>query len=329
MCLERCDGEPNDDCIYEPSEHHPAEYDGDGERDSNGREYNPYSGSITPSEGRCNAVLTNYDERYGERRFCTQLPASQFGGDSEFCHNHRGRATAKRAKDLLGETTVHAKSILHEFDRLRPIKKVLALALYDSLTAQSMYDFEVDVQEIEISFADDRREHPIPPDIEPLLEPSDDGDDDGPWLSIGIPVPNDHAYRCFCLAQAAFDEIKRVKINETIAEDGLLGESIAASGTAESGHIVDTVTEEIEHPLNLAYSRLTKDRKEDLKIGGVLVDDESDVEVTVDGAEDLIMDVDPLPETTTTESTMDLNDALGDERVVDAARDEIETGDAE
>jgi len=316
MCIERCDGNPDEECIYEPSEHHPAECD---ERlsDSNGNEYNPHAGSITPSEGRCNARLTSWRERYGEPRYCGRLPARQFGEDSDFCHVHKGRETmTDRAKELLGATTLSSKSIFYEFDHLPPLKKVLGLALYDSLVEQSAFDFEVNVQTVEVEFDDEHREHPLPPDIGPRL-------DENERLAVGIPVPTTHVYRCFCLAQAAFDEVKRVQINETIAEDGLLDESVAASGTNEAGQIVDTVTEDVEHPLNLAYSRLTKDRKQDLKLGGINVDEQTDVEVNVGNTEDLIMDVDPSPEATASDATMDLNETLGDDEVVETARREL------
>jgi len=321
MCIERCDGKPNDDCVYEPDEHHPAEVD--ERREDEYGEYNPASGSVTPSEGRCNATLRHWRTRYGERRYCAALPASWFGEDSEFCSTHEDRETmAERAKDLLGSTTIHSKSIFYEFDHLRPLKKVLGLALYDSLVEQSRYDFEPNVQTVTISFDEENREQPIPPDVAMEVDANMD-------LSVGIPVPTEHVYRCFCLAQAAFDEVKRVKINERIAEDGLLGESVAATGTDESGQIVDSITEDIEHPLNLAYSRLTKDRQEDLKLGGIAVDGEPDVAVSVEGAEDLIMDVDPVPEATASESTMELNDTLGDDEVVAKAEKELREGDSD
>jgi hypothetical protein len=40
--------------------------------------------------GRCGAVLTNWPERYGEKRYCTRLPVASFvEGGSQYCYEHR------------------------------------------------------------------------------------------------------------------------------------------------------------------------------------------------------------------------------------------------
>lgn len=280
---------------YEPEEPHPSEYDGENHVDSNDREYNPFSGSITPSPspqkcecgscgdvGHCNAPLTNWRERYDEPRYCMRLPESKFVDDgSQFCKDHKSReAIMERASDLF-ETGLHVKGLVNFFNQVAPWKEVYAVAIFESLLSDSTYNFETTDRPYTVDFSDTDE---IPIDLKEKL-------DDDDTIEMAVPVPSNHFHRWTPLWNASADTIKKININETLMTEGLEGESLAAHGTDDSGQIVDTETEDVEHHLNLPYSRLVKDHKAHLKQGGVPIENDSDVEVNLGGTPELIMDL--------------------------------------
>jgi hypothetical protein len=303
MCIE-CD-DPDvttaDDCPYDADEHHPNYfYDvlgndkSDQKYDSNYRQYNPYSGSLTPSEDRCNALLTNYDERYGEKRYCMQKPHMADGRpDNPFCRFHRERKfTMARAKDML-KHGLYSQTIAHVYENITPFKRVLALGLYDSLVDDSTFDFEMELRSHTIDFSDSDRDLPI--EMEAELE-------DG-VLPVDVPTPTVKVHRAIALWHAAVDEIKKLNINEILFEDGMIQET-----TIEIDGQEKTISD--EHSLHLSYSRLSGDTADHLEYGGVTVDEEDDVSVNIE-SQDLVLEADPDPEAMQDTNDMPLHDIDG------------------
>lgn len=287
MCIEKC-AEGDDEvpqCPFNNDEHHPSFYDDNHDsrpRDSNDREYNPWAGSQTPTEGKCNALLTNYEERYDEKRYCMGFPTAHFNvkDPSQFCKHHKYRESfMKHAKEMF-KHGLSSQSIMHIFDKLDAMKKLLALGTFDSLVSDSSYDFAPERHEHYIDFSE--YEKPIPLEIEAEL------DEDG-RLGIEIPVPTDNIHRCLALYHAAIDEIKKINVNETLIAEGL-------DHTTEIPTEHGTQEDYDEHPLNLPYSRLVKDHKDHLVYGGIDVEGKTEDSVSVSASEDLILNVNPDPE---------------------------------
>ena len=273
------------DCAYDADEHHPEDWDDKKPRDSNDRRYNPYQGSKTPTEGRCNAPLSNWEERYGEVRYCMQLPYSTFAdSDCDFCKTHKQRHDLmKRAKEAFTHG-LYSKTIKHVFEKLDPWQKLTVLGWYDSYLQESTYDFEIDLEAHTIDFSGYDGELPL--EIEAEL------DEDGTF-EVGVPIPTAHETRAFALYRAALMDIKaglgERQVTDTSDDTGVMERETVVSVTEDGRQITDTE----EHHLNVALSR-NDQRKEDLlALGGVpLQADEDDVSVNVESPGELVLDLD-------------------------------------
>lgn len=309
MCLECTSESEVAECPYDADEHSPAAWPADATRedypdrlpepsswsdtrhkpyDSNGRLYNPYQGSQSQVEGRCNAPLTNWAERYGEMRYCTAMPESAFIEDGrDFCKHHKSRAdlhanAMTRAKELL-KHGMYAQSIRHVFESLGPWEKVIALGLYDSYLTESTYDFDAQFEAFTVDFAESDRVLPIE------VAAQVDADD---TMSVDVPVPQAHAVRAFALYRAAIADMKT-----SLADREVLGGD--DDEAAMEREVVETVTDEgraitdlDEHHLNLAISRVDKDREKLLSFGGVPVDGTDADAVSSTDVGDIVLDLD-------------------------------------
>lgn len=249
----------------------PSEYDGELIEDEYG-EYNPHSGSQSSTEGRCNAVLKHTEERYGEKRFCAALPQSCFGGeakDSDYCKNHVSREKIVKQQYDSFKTGAFVQSYIHLFDKLGAAKQIVALELFESLLTESQYEFEPTLVEYDIDSSE----------AEFVLEDT---------VTVDIPVPQTKKVRGQSLWYAALSFIKVQNINEQLFADALdngtgVSERETVVAITEDGR---QITEMEEHHLNLPLSRIEKDYKEHLKLGGVDMssDDDNDV-ISVDNRE--------------------------------------------
>jgi len=310
MCIE-CDDQES--CIYEPDEHKPSAFEGEQPEDSIGRNYNPYAGSRTKTDGRCNARLTRWEDRYGEKRYCTQLPTSTHstGEDLPVCGVHKDQVNLmERAKDLT-DTGVFTKTPIYLFDKLDAAKQVLALSNLDSLQADAEFDYAINLSEYEVDLSDS--EYPIPDSLQELA-------DDDSVLEVGVPVPSQHGHRFLALWLASLNMVKQLNIDERILEDGLLVSKTVATADDE-GVITDSLSDDEEHPMHLTQSRLAKDNKEYLKFGGVQLEDESEVTVDIGGAQEVIMDLDDVAPNHVSEDAMEM--PLHDEEVLDDAEEDF------
>ena len=304
----------DEESVYDDNEHHPDEWPDDATPedypndlpepkgwhdekgkpyDNNWRLYNPYQGSKTPADGRCNALLSNYRERYGEPRYCMCLPEKTFvDGGSDFCRVH------KQQEDLMERASeafthgIYSKTIRHVFDNLSAWQKLVVLAFYDSYTQESVYDFDPKFEEFEIDFAE--YDGSIPIELASQL-------DEREMLQVGVPIPQEHEQRAYALYRASIYDMKvtladRATLPDTSDDDdettAMEKEFILDVIEDEDGGVEDIIKAFDEHHLNQAISRVDNDREDLLVFGGVPIEDGSDVEVNVTTPDELVLDLD-------------------------------------
>jgi len=239
-------------------------------------DYNPTAGSDTPVEGRCNALLSHWRTRYGEKRYCTQYPQehwmpSDHERDAEdyFCQLHSGRTNIiMRAKELF-QHGMYAQSREHVYDKLEPWDKLLCHALHESLLSDSTFEFAPEFEERTFDFTD----------AETVPSQADGSD----TLVVEVPHATEYIDRAHILWCAAVDTMKMLKANAKIAGSDMEVTStehaqLTSPTEDDPSQVYRTIEETKEHHLNLAYSRLVKDRKELLSYGGVVTGTEADEE---------------------------------------------------
>ena len=256
--------------------------------DSNGRDYRPNQGSLEPIDGRCNAPLTNWRERYPERRYCGQI--IPVGQDWTFCSTHRSRESMKSAREML-DTGLFTESFDHLYEALDPYKQIMAYGLWSSLMEDSEYSFETTTEAETFDFSD--VDCPAPP------EANEDG-----VVALTVEYPSSHGDRGLHLWCAALDTVKMVTVQSKIMSEtnGGVMENTETTQAQLTSPTEDDPTQEFrtieelsEHHLNLPYSRLTRDREKLLRYGGVSVDQAA---TSVGGdVDELVLEVSADPET--------------------------------
>jgi len=323
MCRQCEDAAAQEACAFDADEHHPDQWDGDQLRDSNDRRYNPYQGSVSPTEGRCNATLDAWEDRYGEPRYCMALPESTFIDDgSEYCRVHSKQDPfMDRASDVFTHG-YYSKTIRHVFEHLEPWQKLTALGWYDSYVQESRFEFDASFEEYRIDFSD--YDGSLPLEVEAQLNERGE-------MVVGVPIPHTHAVRAFALYRAALADVKAGLADRALLDtsDGTAMERETVVGTTESG----TVTDFDEHHLNLPLSRIDKDKEELLAFGGVPIDGTDDgVGTGASSPDQLILDLeetsalrsDPNPieqEMLDTDADADVDAVSGTDGDVDADAD--------
>jgi hypothetical protein len=283
--------------------------------DSRGNQYNPFAGNRTPRDGqyRCNAPLTNYEQRYGEVRYCAQAYQD---ADEEYCHVHRGRENVgMKAKELL-QHGLSAKTRDHFYNKLDDAEQLLVHGIHEDLLDESTFEFAVEYEQREFSLDD--LDVPLT-DVHELIGPDTD------TIAVDVPYATEHIKRSFALLAAATDTVKEIRVQPELLAAGM------AVDTASHAEHVDgqwsTYEEVAEHPLNLAYSRLVTDEKELLKYGGVPIDGETTT-TTSNPLLDRLEDVQSMREDITTADQELVREGSEMQRQADAADvDDITTVD--
>ena len=262
-------------------------YDGDHkdgyEVDSNGRGYDPDTGNPEPVDGRCNALLTNYEERYGEPRYCGKVIPQRNGEYlHQTCKNHRGQEALMKSAEELMQTGAFSQTIDHVFDKYPAWKKVTAHGLFESLMGQSTYEYAVEYEPKSFDFSDS--------DFKPLFV-DQDGDslyDENDQLEILVGYPTEYSDQALALYQASIMSIMQVDVLSTIndakvenADRPMESKTTDYAQLSAPPNEHDPSPQEFitleswsEHHLNLPYSRLIKDRPKLLEFGGVVTDAE-------------------------------------------------------
>lgn len=216
----------------------------------------------------CNAVLKFTWDRYGERRYCTAMAESNFGGEgntSRFCKHHKSREALMEQRAENFTTGAWSKSHSHTFQHLAPHEKILANDMYKSLLTESTYDFDTEMTELRVDVEDTE----FAPDADTLV--------------LEHPVPTEHRIRGKALWHASLDfltmesireEQFRIAAQETHeGRDLAVGEAVGVVAVTDDG---EEITDTEEHHLNLPLSRISKHYAEHLEFGGVTVDQSDD-----------------------------------------------------
>ncbi|UBF23155.1 hypothetical protein M1M34_gp004 [Haloarcula tailed virus 2] len=268
-------------------------------------DYDADAGSVEPMEDRCQAVLVHTFERYGEKRYCTRLPESCFIDDgSDFCKTHKSREKLMDQQKENFKTGAFVKSYTSLFGYLDPHKRIVVIELFGELLQDSMYDFEVEyiTESIDLSNVDWA---------------------DTDSVNVNFPLPTQNRQRAKYLWVAALEGIKMEAIEYKIFEDAF---SAAEYGLAEREITVTAnefgqVTDAGEHHLNLPLSRVIKDHKDLMKLGGVNPDimgenDEGEV-VMREWVLDVEPDDKPEPESASSNSADDVFERIMPEDIED------------
>lgn len=249
----------------------PSTIDDDKWIDENGYPYDPTAGSKTPTDGRCNGVLVRYEERFGEYRYCGKYPLSHFTDDvdHDYCKTHADRASLNAHAEEVMQTGMASKSRDHVYRKLPDWQRVYIYGLFEGLMGQSTFEFAPEYEVKEFDFEDC------------AFSPEIDGQD-GPRYLIEVPHATENLDREVALWAAAVDGTKLELANAEIAAEEMTVESteFAQLTAPPSEHDPSpqefrTIESVNEHPLNMAYSRLIKDRKKLLKYGGIVIDGET------------------------------------------------------
>lgn len=243
--------------------------------DSTGRPFNPESGSQTPTDGRCNAVLRRYEERYGEYRYCGQYPASKFNHDvdHDYCNTHEQRADLNAQAEEVMQTGMASRSRDHIYRKLPDWQRLYIYGLHEGLMGQSTFEFAPEYEVKEFDFSD----CPFNPRI---------SGQEGPQYLIEVPHATENIDRELALWAAAVDGTKMELANAEIAAEEMTVEkkehaqltSPTENDPTQEWKTLETL---VEHPLNMAYSRVLKDRKKLLKYGGIVVEGETSDDTSV------------------------------------------------
>lgn len=174
------------------------------------------------------------------------------------------------------KTGAYVKSYTDMFGYMKPHKRVVTVNIFKSLMAESTYDF--DTYELEY-------------DIDVSNEDWVDAD----TVTVDFPVPREKVTRAKYLWIAALEFIKMEAIEEQIFKDAMerkegMGAYEKVVGQREDGSPIMAVD---EHHLNLPLSRIIKDHKDLLKLGGVNTDDATTDAVAETLAREWVMDVTP------------------------------------
>lgn len=237
-------------------------------------DYNINAGTTSPKQGRCGAVLRHTMSRYGEKRYCGQLPEKTFvEGGSDFCRLHKGLMEKHRENFKTG---AFVKSYEDLFDYLPAHKKMVAIDLFRDLMEESKFDFEEEdsAWEIDTSEADWW---------------------DGDSVEVEFPLPTAHQYRAKSLWYAALEFIKIENVDVQIFKDAhnskyATGERLKVVGVNDDG---EAQYDKDEHHLNTTLSRMIKDHQTLLKTGGVSTDTAEDNGATDAQARQWVLAVGP------------------------------------
>lgn len=249
-------------------------------RTDDGKEFKLTAGAKEPQDGRCGAPLRDYQRRYGEIRYCTQMPESTFVEDgSDYCKLHKSMDDLmERAAELVKHGAFGRNYVIFS-KAMDALEFVLAVEMFDGLLAQSRHEFEVSYEERLVEV-----------DTDLIAE-------DEVKVELPFPSNSELSFQYNELWMAALDEVKVQNMQHIVFNDGVSVKTLADSADME-GKITDTVHEKTEHHLHLPISRLTKDIKEHLKNGGVSINEEDDSSVLTLQKNDYTLEVGPDEEST-------------------------------
>jgi hypothetical protein len=226
------------------------------------KEFRLNAGSTEVQDGRCGTPIKDYERRYGEIRYCTQMPESTFVDDgSDYCRMHKSMdALMKQAHELF-KHGYFASNYVNFAQKISGEKFLFAIEMFDGLVEQSRHDFEIKYDGRAIDMSESKF----------IAEDS---------VNVELPFPTNNLFKFQAqeLWYASLASVMQQNMHETVFEEGVSQETIAQSADME-GKITDVKYEKQEHHLHLPISRVSKDIKEHLKNGGVSIKDDDDGDV--------------------------------------------------
>lgn len=250
--------------------------------------YSVFNGNLSEKEYGCNAPLDGWRWKFPEKRYC----GISIRSDDEYCKSHKGRANEGThildnmdAEEMV-QTGFFAQTVDHTYEGIDPYKRVFAWGLFSSLMGESVKEF---APEEDIRYIDFSNSTEIPDEAD---------EEDG--VEVTVKYPTQYLDAALALFNAAVDAVKMLNVQPRLLDEdngGVMSTKSTSHAqltappsehdpSPEEWKTIDEIT---EHPLNLPYARLVKDRERLLKRGGVIVDPsedddntDEDIEVTLD-----------------------------------------------
>ena len=177
------------------------------------------------------------------------------------------------------ETGAFVHSYVSMFDKMEPHKRVVCINMFRDFLEQSIYDFE-------------------PEEVLEVVDTADVDWTEDDEIALTFPVPTKNTNRAKYLWVATLEWIKAENIEEQLfadamAEDSGVGEREVVVTVTDDGY---EITDMDEHHLNLPLSRVIKDHKNLLKMGGVEITQSDGDTVSVTEREWVIEMDEPKPE---------------------------------
>jgi len=218
---------------------------------------------------------------------------------------------------------VFATTVDHCYERLDSWMKLVGWGTFESLMDESTYDFDTEYRERTLSVDDDAV---VPDDA-----------DNGGAVPVAFAYPTAHPDRALALYVAAMKTVQMLAAQAEIVSSEGEGQDVMATKIVEHAQLTaptgdgtqhfETIETWQEHHLNLALSRLVRDRPQLLEYGGVTTNADSEASVGP-SSDDLVLDInaddDHLDVKTTDDTGTDPNYVGGtaqSQRILDAARD--------
>ena len=152
-----------------------------------------------------------------------------------------------------GNTNAVTHGLFTSTDRfleaIEPTEEAMVWELFDELLEESIYDFNVAHEERTFDMEE--------------------------TATIEVPSPTRKIDQALSLFNAALDAVKMTKVNAELLEHKMETTEVSHAQLNQDGKY-ETIEESTEHYLNLAYSRLVKDRSDLLEHGGVGIEDSSE-----------------------------------------------------
>jgi len=262
--------------------------------DDNGNNYSPFTGNCEPvrhpkdGDKYCNCPLSKWRNRYPNIRYCgSRVNAEQ----ATHCHLHSGMESAESVM----KTGLHATTIDHYYEKLGPWERLVGWGTYESLLGRSIHEFDYEYKPETFDFSDCEQ---VPPQA----------DEDG-TLTVKVAYPTEHLTPSLYLYVAAMMTVQMITVQPRIMyENEAEGERMMAERSVEHAQLTappsehdsspqtfETIESWQEHHLNKSLSRVIRDHKDLLKMGGVTTDPEDSDQTDID-ADEIVVDIEASPD---------------------------------
>lgn len=272
--------------------------------------FDPFGGMLQPATHDhpgceyCNTPLHDWRDRYPQIRFCS-IVCREDWSDTGRCNNHKNHDALMKTAEERMQSGLFSKTIDHAYAKLDSWQQLFGWGLFESLMGESVYEFGVEYKARTFDFSESEFQ---PPDC------NEDG-----TLDVRVGFPTDYLDESLSLFVAAMMGVQMVSVQPRIMgtetnENGEETSRMMESKTVEAAQLTAPPSEHdptpqqfktletwSEHHLNLPLSRLVRDRKDMLEMGGVTTDPEQSDENDVN--DDIVVEIQADGDEITTKST--------------------------